>query len=111
MYARACETEYETPLFDKGEHEPDSDNSPQSTVRHYLPFEEACTTPGTIQEDSPKIFPRTGEVGDGTDTDHYMEPDVEVNVQPLSPTDIKRRSTKYDLHHYPKPNCNDDYRY
>ena len=82
----------------------------EMTMRHDLPNNETCTIPGTIQEDSPEIFPHTDEVGDGTDTDHYMEPDAELNVEPLSPTDINPRSTKYDLRHNLKPNCNDDYR-
>ena len=79
-------------------------------MRHDLPYEETCTIAGTIEEDSPAIFPHTDEVVDGTDTDHYKEPDAEVNVEPLSPTDINPRSTKNDLRHNHKLNCNDDYR-
>ena len=111
LYARAWESEYDTPIYDDGQHEPDSDNSPIITVRHDLPYEETCTIPRVIQEDLPEIFPHTDEVGDGTDTDHYMEPDAEVNAEPLSPTDINPRCTKYDLRHNPKQNCNDNYRY
>ena len=110
LYARAWESEYETPTFDNGQHEPEKDNSLEISVRHYLPNDETCTIPGIIQEDSLEILPHTDETGDGTDTDHYMEPDAEVNVEPLSPTDINTRSTKYNLRHNPKPNCNDDYR-
>ena len=61
-----------------------------------------------IHEDSPEIFPHTDEVGDGTDTDHYMEPDEETNLEQLSPTDVNPRSTKYDLRYNLNPNCNDD---
>ena len=48
---------------------------------------------------------------DGTDTDHYVEPDADTSVeQPnLSPTNPI--SCAYDLRHNPKPNCNEDYRY
>ena len=59
----------------------------------------------------PEIFPHTDKVGDGTDTDHHLEPDAETNSEQLSPTDVKRRSTRYDLRHNPKPNCNDENRY
>ena len=111
LYARAWESEYETPIFDNGQHEPDNNNSPEITVKHDLQNDEACTIPGTIQEDSPEILPYTDEIGDGTNTDHYMEPDPERSYEWLTPTDVNRRSTKYDLRHNPKPNCNEDYRY
>ena len=111
LYARAWESEYETPIFDNGQHEPDRDNSPEVTVRHDLPNDETCTIPGTIQEHSPEIIPHTNEIGDGTDTDHYKEPDAEVDVEPFSPPNINPGSTNHDLRHNPKPNCNDDYRY
>ena len=80
-------------------------------MRHDLQDDETCTIQGTIQENSPEYFGHTDGVGDGTDTDHYMEPDAEAKVEPLSPTDIHPRSTKYDLLHNPKPNCNDECRY
>ena len=72
LYARAWESEYETSIFDNDQHEPDRGNSPEVTVRHDLQNDETCTIPGTIQEDSPGILPHTDEIGDGTDTDHYM---------------------------------------
>ena len=40
-----------------------------------------------------------------------MEHDVEANSEQLSPTEVNLCSRKYDLHHNPKPNCNDDNRY
>ena len=39
LYARAWASEYETPIFDNGQYEPDSNNLPQITVRHDLPNE------------------------------------------------------------------------
>jgi len=111
LYARAWESDYETPFCDNSQHEPDCNNLPEIPVTHDLPHAETCTTPGTIQEDSPEILPYTDEIGDGTDTDHYMEPDAETSSEQISPTDTNPRSTKYDLRHNPKPNCNDDYRY
>ena len=111
LYARAWESENETSIFDNDQHEPDGGNSHEVTVRHHLPNEQTCTIPGTIQEDSPEFLPHIDELGNGTDTDHYMEPLAEVDVEPFSPTNINPRSTKYDQRHKPKPNCNDDYRY
>ena len=96
LYARAWESEYETPIFDNGQHEPDIDNSLEISVRHDLPNDETRTIPGIIPENSPQVVPHTDEIGDETDTDHYTEPDAEANVEPLSPTDINPRSTKYD---------------
>ena len=86
LYAGARDSEYETPIFDNGQHEPDSDNSPEVTVSHDLLTDETCTIPGTLQEDSPEILPHRDEIGDGTGTDHYMEPDAEVDVEPFSPS-------------------------
>ena len=57
LYARAWEFEYETSIFDNGQHELDSDNSLEITVRHDLPNDETCTIPGTIQEESSEILP------------------------------------------------------
>ena len=94
MYARAWESEYETPTFDNGQHEPYIDNSLETSVRNDLPNDQTCTISGTIQGDSRETLPHTDEIGYGTDTDHYMEPDAEFNVEPLSPTDINPHSTK-----------------
>ena len=80
-------------------------------MRLDLPNDETCTIPGTIQEDSQEILPHTDELGDGTDTDHQMEPDAEASSELLSPTQGNPRKTKYDQRHSPQPNCNDDYRY
>ena len=111
LYARAWESEYGPSIFDNSQNEPNRDNLPEITVRYDLQHEETCTTPGTIQEDSPEILPHTDEIGDGTDTDHYMEPDAAACSEQMNPTNINPCSKKYDLRHNPKPNCNDDYRY
>ena len=110
LYATVWETEYETPTLDKREHEPDSDNSPEITVRHDLPNDETRTIPGTIRGDSARTLPYINEIGDGTDTDHNMEPDAETSSEQLSPTNINPCSTKYYLRYNAKPNCNDDHR-
>ena len=85
LYARAWESEYETSIFDNDQHEPDSGNSPEVTVRHHLPNEQTCTNPGNIQEDSPEILPHTDEICDGTDTDYYMEPDPIFQIAETQP--------------------------
>ena len=54
--------------------------------------------------------PHTDEMADGTDTDHYMQPDADNSVEQINPTPTNPRSSKYDLRHNPKPNCNNDYR-
>ena len=110
LYARALESEYETTIFDNGQHEPDSGNSPEVTMRHDPPNDKTCTIPGTIQEDSPEILPHTDEIGGGTDTDHYMQPDADTSVEQSDPTPTNPLSSKYDIRHNPRPKCNDDYR-
>ena len=42
---------------------------------------------------------------------HDTQPVVDTSVEQLYPTPTNPRSSKYDLRHNPKPNCNDDYRY
>ena len=70
---------------------------------------------GVLQEPhrrTPQTFPpHTDEMADGTDTDHYMQPDADNSIEQIDPTPTNPRSSKYDLRHNPKPNCNDDYRY
>ena len=111
LYVRAWESEYETLIFDNDQHEPDSDNSLDVSRRHDLITDETCSIPGIIQEDSPEIFPHTVEVGEGTYTDHYIEPGAGANPEQMSPIEVNPRSTKYDLRHKLKPICNEDYRY
>ena len=68
-------------------------------------------TPGTAHESSSEIFPQTEELGDVTDTYPGTEPDVEASLEQPESSPTNPRSSKYYLHHDPKPNCNDDYRY
>ena len=69
------------------------------------------STPGTIREICPIIIPQPDRTYDGTDTDHYMQPDADASVEQLDPTPTNPSSSKYDLRHNPQANCNDDYRY
>ena len=68
-------------------------------------------TPGTIRENSPEVIPQTDRSCDGTDADHFMQPDADTSVEQPDPMPTKRRSSKYCLRHNSKPNCDDDYRY
>ena len=111
LYARARESEYETPIFDNGQHDPDNDNAPEITVRHDIETDETSNIPGTIHDGLPEFFTQTDEVVGGTDTDHYMESDADRNSEQLSPTNANSRSTKHSLRQNHKPNCNGDYRY
>ena len=101
LYARAWESEYEVPIFDNGRNEPNNYNSTEITVRHDLANDEKCNIPGNIREHSSEIFLEAYEVGDGTDTDHYVEPDAETYSEQLNPTNVNPHSTKYDLGHNP----------
>ena len=111
FYARAWECEYDKPIFDSDRDNLVPPNSPEVTVRSGEAAGETRSTPGTIQEDSSNTLPYTDEIADGTDTDHYMQHDADTSVEQNDPTPTNPRSSKYDLRHNPRPNCNDDYRY
>ena len=85
-------------------------NPPESTVRSEEAANETRSTPGTIQEDSSETLPHTDVIGDGTDTDHHMQPDADTSVEQIDPTPTNPCSSKNDLRQNPRPNCNDDYR-
>ena len=111
LYARAWECEYDKPIFDSDRDNLVSPNSPEVTVRSREAADETRSTPGTIQADSSDILLHALEIDDGTDTDHHMQPDADNSVEQNDPTPTNPRSSKYNLRHNPRPNCNDDYRY
>ena len=111
LYARAWECEYDTPIFDSDCDDLVTPNSPEITVRSEKPTDKIRSTPGTIRESFPETFPQADRSYDGTGTDHYMQTDADASVEQLDPTSTNPRSSKNDLRHNPKPNCNDDYRY
>ena len=111
LYARAWECEYNKPIFDSDRDNLVSPNSPEVAVRSRKATDETRSTPGTIQEDSSNIPPRADEIDDGANTDHHIQPDADNSVEKIDPTPTNPRSSKYDLRHNPRPNCNDDYRY
>ena len=111
FYARAWESEYNKPKIDS-----DRDNmvipySPEVSVRPEEAADETRSTPGAIHEESSEILPHADDIDDGTDTDHYMQSDADTGVEQIDPTPTNPRSSKYDLRHKPRPNCNDDHRY
>ena len=111
LYARASEWEYDKLIFDSDRDNMVISNSPEVSVWPEGAADETRSNPGTIQEDSSEIVPHTDDIDNGTDTDHYMQPDADTSVEQIDPTPTNPRSSKYDLRHNPRPNCNDDYRY
>ena len=111
LYARAWECENDKPIFDSNRDNMVIPNSPEIAVRCEKTANETRSTPGATRESSPEIIPQVDNSYDGTDTDHYMQPDADTSVEQIDPMPTKPRSSKYDLRHNPKPNCNDDYRY
>ena len=111
LYARAWEQDYDQPIVD-AENENAAPPNPQETlVQSEFSTKEMRNTPGFTHECSPEIFPHTDEVGDVTDTCPHMEPDVESSSEQPENSPTNPRSSKYNLRHNPKPNCNDDYRF
>ena len=111
LYARAWECEYDKPIFDSDRDNMVIPNSSEVSVRLEEAADETRSTPGTIQEDPSEILPYTHVINDGRDTDHHMQPDADTSVEQIDPTPTNPRSSKYDLRHNPRPNCNDDYRF
>ena len=94
LYARAWECENEKPTFDSDYNNLVTPNSPEITIKSEEAADEMRSTPGTIQEKSPEINPQTDRSFDGTDTDHYMQPDADTSVQLPGPTPTNPRSSK-----------------
>ena len=111
LYARALEYDYEQPFFDAKNNKTTPPNSHENPVQSVFSTEEIRNTPGTKHECSPQIFLQTNEFSDVTDTYPHMERDVEARSEQPETSPTNPRSFKYNLHHIPKPNCNDDYRY
>ena len=111
LYARAWECEYDEPIFDSDYNNLVRPSSPKITVRSEAAADERKSTPGTIPENSPEITSQPDGSYDGMGADHDMQPDADTSVDQLHPTRTNPCSSKYDLRHNPKPNCNEDYRY
>ena len=111
LYDRAWKCEHDKPIFDSDRDNMVIHNPPEVTIRAEEVADETKSTPRPIQEDSSEILPHTDDIDDATDTDHYMQPDADTSEEQIDPTLTNPHSSKYDLRHNPKPNCNDDYRY
>ena len=111
LYARAWEYDYEQPIFDAENDKAASPNLQEFPVQSDFSTEEMRNTPGSPHVCSLQNFPNTDEVTDVTDTCPHMEPDVESSSEQPQHSPTNPRSSKYNLRHNPKPNCNDDCRY
>ena len=113
LYARAWEYDFEQPLFDAENDKAAPPNLQENPLQSdYSTGEiEIRNTPGNPHVCSPEIFPDTSEVSDVTNTYPHMEPHVETSSEQPEASPTNPRSSKYNLRHNPKPNCNDDYRY
>ena len=108
LYARAWEYDFEQPIFDAENENAAPPNSHEIPVQSEFSTEEMRNTSGTTHECSPEIFTQADEVSDVTDTYPHMEPDVESSTEQPQNSPTNPRSSKYNLRHNPKPNCNDD---
>ena len=111
LYARAWECEYDEPIFDSDYNNLATPSPPEITIRSVQTADEMRNTPGITPENPPEIIPQPDGSPDGRDVDRNTQPDADMSVEQLDPMPTNPRSSKYDLRHNPKPNCNDDYRY
>ena len=111
LYARAWECEYDEPIFDSDYNNLALPSPPEIAIRSEQATDETKNTPGIIPGNSSEIFPQPDGSYDGKDVDHDTQPDADTSVEQPDSTPTDPRSSKYDLRHNPKPNCNDDYRY
>ena len=111
LYARAWECEYDEPMFDSDHSNLAVPSPPEITVRSEQTADEMRNNPGIIPENSPEIIPQPDGSYDERDVDRDTQPDADTSVEQFDPMPTNPRSSKYDLRHNSKPNCNDDYRY
>ena len=111
LYARAWKYDYEQPIFDAENNDAAPSNPQEIPVQSEFSTEKMRSIPGHTHDCSPENFPDTGEVNDVTDTCPHMEPDAETSSEQPQNSPTNPRSSKYNLRHNRKPNCNDDYRY
>ena len=104
FYTPAWVCEFDKPIFDSDRVNMIIPNSQEITVRPEKAADQLRSTPGTTRESSPEIIPQEDRSYDGTDTDHYMQPDADTTVEQIDHTPTNPRSSKYDLRHNPRPN-------
>ena len=111
LYARAWEYDFEQPIFDAENDNETPPNQREFPVRSDISTEEMKNTRGTTHECSPENLNPTDNTGDVADTYTHMEPNVGTSSGQQENSPSNPRSSKYNLRHNPKRNCNDDYRY
>ena len=111
LYARAWEYDFEQPIFDAENDNAAPPNPREIPLQSDFSTEESRNTQGATHECSPELFPPTDETSDVADTYTHVEPDVGTSSEQQGNSPNDPRSSKYNLRHNPKPNCNDDYRY
>ena len=111
LYAKAWEYHYEQPIFDAENDNSVSPNQPEIPIQTDLSTGKMRNTRGTIHECPPEISPPIDETSDIEDTCTHAEPDVGTSSEQQGNSPSNPRSSKYNLRHNPRPNCNDDYRY
>ena len=111
LYARAWEYDFEQPIFDAENDNAVPPNQREIPIQSDLSTGEMRNTRGTTHECSPEILPPTDDTSDVADTCRHMEPDEGTSSEQQGSSPSNPRSSKYNLRHNPKPNCNDDYRY
>ena len=105
------ECEYDEPIYDSDYNNLATPSPPEITIRSEQAADETRSTPGIIRENSPENTPQPDGSYDKRNVDHDTQPDAHTSVEQLDPMPTNPRSSKYDLRHNPKQNCNDDYRY
>ena len=111
LYARAWEYDFEQPIFDAENDKAAQPNLQEIPLQSDYSTEKMRNTAGNPHVCSPEIFPCTDEVSDVTETYPHMELQVETSSEQPGKNPTIPRSSKYNLRHNPKPNCNDDCRY
>ena len=111
LYARAWEYDFEQPIFDAENDNETPPNQQEIPKQSDFSTEEMRNTQGTSHECSPEIFPPIYDTSDVADTYTHMEPNVGTSSGQQQNSPSNPRSSKCNLRHNPKPNCNDDYRY
>ena len=111
LYARPWECEYDEPIFDSDYKSLATASPHKLTIRSEQAADETRSTPGIRRENFPGNTPQPDGSYDERYVDHDTQPDADTSVEQLDPMRTNPRSSKYDLRHNPKPNCNEDYRY
>ena len=111
LYARAWEYDFEQPIFDAENDNAAPPNQREIPVKSDFSTEEMRNTQGNPHVCSPEVFLPADEISDVADTCTHVEPDVGTSLEQQRNSLSNPRSSKYNLRHNPKPNCNDDYRY